>query len=376
MSSFDFRPQLPHKSFVNQEAIESVCALGQEVFDVARFEIKAFDGGEFYERAALGLEDFSEIGYHDFFDRAHRPSFGLIINDLSANVRTAIEPMVISGPRIRFYADMPIFDRGVLRGVVCIYDQLPGATPTKRVERQLMRFAQLCAPLLRPEAPVQPEAKQVFGVFRLNLLTREMWSSAPLLEILGVESETTLTIDEFLHFFCKTDAETLILAFWQSVSQGVDFDLHLPIHTETNETRSLILRGGLDKQSDASQLWLCAVVSPEGDAETRDANDWQEKVTQAVVEPLKTISAFTNRCHIEPKVSDLEESEAKAPDFNGIERLHNDLLRARHRLERLEAQMTQAEQRPSLVRQRDKTFLDYDYLQTNIDGLSYSSARP
>lgn len=149
--------------FARQRALDAyriVDTLPEAVFDdVARLAsmlcdapialVSLVDRDRQWFKAAVGLQAQQTARQHAVCDHAIRnPETMFEVSDLAADARFAANPIVVDGPRARFYAGMPLVTPGGQAvGTVCVLDREPRSLDPSRREA-LASLARLTMNLL------------------------------------------------------------------------------------------------------------------------------------------------------------------------------------------------------------------------------------
>lgn len=104
-------------------AFAAICAEVRERFGVSTAFVTLVDRS----RLVIAAPERGEVPReHGFCDHTIRGDSVLVVPDLAADPRFAENPLVVDGPRFRFYAGAPlIFLDGVRLGALCALDQAP-----------------------------------------------------------------------------------------------------------------------------------------------------------------------------------------------------------------------------------------------------------
>lgn len=268
------------ETLVRDDALAvSVCELAMAMFDV--------DG------ALLTLEDGTRLGAAGFakalpetlvFLRSlPADGEGQVIADASRDRRYFFDPVVLSDPGVRFYADQPLRLDGAHLGVIALVGATPREDFDDRRRDLLARLAALAAGMLslgreaRDRAAFnatlqaalrlqtlrldQAARTAPFGYWTIDLATRELYWSEGLFDIYGLDADS-FTPSLNSHFDLYGDLTDQVLAHIQTaVAAGEDFDFVTAMtRVSDGGVRQLHVRGGIERDAANRPLRLCAVV--------------------------------------------------------------------------------------------------------------------
>ncbi len=132
---------------------DDIVAIASTVCDAPIALVSLVEKDRQWFKARIGLEASQTPIEHSVCALAIRQSDVFVIPDLLADPRTAQNPLVTHGPRIRFYAGAPIYaPDGTAIGTVCVIDVVPrpgGVSPAQATTLTLLARQVMTQLLLR-----------------------------------------------------------------------------------------------------------------------------------------------------------------------------------------------------------------------------------
>ena len=128
----------PHPSF------DAVTRAAQAAFDTPVALISLVDEYRQWFEACIGLDVRETPRGFSFCTHAIEQDGVYVVEDAASHPRFANNPLVLGGPRIRFYAGAPIIDaEGYALGTVCVIDRR--ARTITDQEREILKALADCA---------------------------------------------------------------------------------------------------------------------------------------------------------------------------------------------------------------------------------------
>ena len=127
-----------------ESAFDRITALAAELFGTPIAAISLIDVDRQWFKSIVGL-DATQTGRQEAFcDHTIRSDEVLVIPDAHEDARFRDNPLVLSDPKIRFYAGAPLTLRtGHRLGALCIIDRQPRETLSETDRRRLLTLAQI-----------------------------------------------------------------------------------------------------------------------------------------------------------------------------------------------------------------------------------------
>jgi diguanylate cyclase (GGDEF)-like protein len=108
-----------------EERFDRITRLAKRLMDVPIALVSLVDEERQWFKSRQGLEATETPRDISFCGHVVAQERSLIINDAAADARFADNPLVTGGPRIRFYAGIPVRVRGLAMGSLCVIDTQP-----------------------------------------------------------------------------------------------------------------------------------------------------------------------------------------------------------------------------------------------------------
>jgi PAS domain S-box-containing protein len=133
-----------------EESFDEVARLAQELCGTPIALVSLVDAERQWSKARRGIDAVQTPRDWSFCAHAILQNEIFVVEDASGDARFASNPLVMDGPRVRFYAGAPLITRdGCALGTVCVLDTVPRALrPAERVgllalSRQAMSLLEL-----------------------------------------------------------------------------------------------------------------------------------------------------------------------------------------------------------------------------------------
>jgi two-component system, sensor histidine kinase len=175
-----------------EAAFDRITVLAADLFDTPIAAVSLIDSERQWFKSRVGLEAEETPRKAAFCDHTIRGDGVLVVPDATLDARFADNPLVVDGPRIRFYAGAPLkLNGGAALGALCVIDTEPRSGLTADEERRLTTLAQVVMDELELrlagrqliEAKAQAEAAVRAKADFLANMTHELRS--PLTSIIG-----------------------------------------------------------------------------------------------------------------------------------------------------------------------------------------------
>jgi phosphoribosyl 1,2-cyclic phosphodiesterase/DNA-binding response OmpR family regulator len=117
-----------------EERFDRITRLAASIFNVPMALISLVDRERQWFKSTYGLDEFETSREVSFCSHAVASEKVLVVPDTFQDPRFADNPLVIKGPRIRFYAGCPIFVGANCIGTVCVVDNRPREVDTDMID--------------------------------------------------------------------------------------------------------------------------------------------------------------------------------------------------------------------------------------------------
>ncbi len=272
----------------------SICELAVGVFETPMVLIKLYEGSELTVTGTAGFASVALLDDLSFSQRKLIPGESLVIADATADARYFLESAVLNGPKIRFYADIPLVSDGVVLGVLAVCERTPRHDFTASKINLFRQFANNAATTIalaqstleRNELASEIKSQQSrfdlaqemtgIGYWSIDLKSREITWSKGLYAVYGISPKSYKPrVATQLDIYEQEDQAIIIDRFQRAVNLGEDFDFTVNIMRRKDKvTRTVRTKGGVEMGEDGKPVRLCACVRDI----TEGANDAEELV--------------------------------------------------------------------------------------------------
>jgi two-component system, sensor histidine kinase len=175
-----------------EAAFDRITLLAADLFSTPMAAVTLLDAERQWLKSRVGIEAEETPRKVAFCDHAIRGDDVMVVPDATLDPRFADNPLVLDGPRIRFYAGAPLkLNSGLKLGALCVIDTKPRAGLSDEETRRLTTLAQVVVDELELrlagrhliEAKAQAEAAMQAKADFLATMTHELRS--PLTSIIG-----------------------------------------------------------------------------------------------------------------------------------------------------------------------------------------------
>ena len=300
--------------------VKSICELAVGLFEAPMAMIKLYEGSQLVVKGTVGFASEAMLDDLSFCQRKLIPGESLILSDATADARYFLESAVLSGPKIRFYADIPLVSDGVVLGVLAMCERTPRHDFTGNKLNLFRQFANNSATTIalaqktleRNTLATEIKSQQSrfdlaqemtgIGYWSIDLKTRDITWSRGLYAVYGLTPKSYKPrVATQLDIYEEQDRAVIIERFQRAVNYGEDFDFTVEILRRKDKvTRTIRTKGGVEYGDDGKPLRLCACVRDitEGanDAEelirarlaAEDINDAKNAFLEQITNELKT----------------------------------------------------------------------------------------
>lgn len=222
----------------HERSFDDLTQLAQSICDVPIALISLIDENRQWFKSCLGLNVAETARDISFCSHAINQHEEFIVEDALADDRFHDNPLVIAGPKIRFYAGIPLVSpTGKIIGTICVIDHKPKKLTASQISSLKTLSRQVIA---------QMELKKLYEVSRKNVLqlvqlqNEVSKSHDELNSLVKAIPDLLLCIDEHNRFtFCHTNhPEKLIAPPEVFLGKLVDEILPPPLVTMLNAARS------------------------------------------------------------------------------------------------------------------------------------------
>lgn len=298
----------------------SICELAAGLFDTPLAIIKLYEGSELVLKGTAGFGSDAMLDDLSFCQRKLIPGESLVIPDATADARYFLEAAVLNGPRIRFYADIPLVSDGIVLGVLALCERTPRHDFTAARVDLFRQFANNAATTIalgqatieRNSMETEIKAQQSrfdlaqemtgIGYWAIDLKTRDVTWSKGLYAVYGISPKSYKPkVATQLDIYEQQDQAIIIDKMQRAVNAGEDFDFTVEIVRRKDKiSRTIRTKGGIELGDDGKPARLCACVRDitEGasDAEelirarmaAEDVNDAKNAFLEHITNELKT----------------------------------------------------------------------------------------
>ena len=271
----------------------SICDLAAGVFETPMVLIKLYEGNELVLRGTHGFTSAAMLDDLSFCQRKLIPGESLVIADATADARYFLESAVLNGPKIRFYADIPLVSDGVVLGVLALCERTArhdfgtkinlfrqfanNAATTIALAQSTLERNELASEIKSQQSRFDLAQEMTgIGYWSIDLKTREITWSKGLYAVYGISPKSYKPrVATQLDIYEQEDQAIIIDRFQRAVNQGEDFDFTVNIVRRKDKvTRTVRTKGGVELGDDGKPARLCACVRDI----TEGANDAEELV--------------------------------------------------------------------------------------------------
>ncbi len=271
----------------------SICDLAAGVFETPMVLIKLYEGSQLVVSGTAGFASAAMLDDLSFSQRKLVPGESLVIADATADARYFLESAVLNGPKIRFYADIPLVSDGVVLGVLALCERTPrhdfgtkitlfrqfanNAATTIALAQSTLERNELASEIKSQQSRFDLAQEMTgIGYWSIDLKTREITWSKGLYAVYGISPKSYKPrVATQLDIYEQEDQAIIIDRFQRAVNQGEDFDFTVNIMRRKDKvTRTVRTKGGVELGEDGKPARLCACVRDI----TEGANDAEELV--------------------------------------------------------------------------------------------------
>ncbi|MDB5459415.1 MAG: multi-sensor hybrid histidine kinase [Caulobacteraceae bacterium] len=245
-----------------EEAFDRLTALAAELFDTPIALMTLIDRDRQWFKSRRGLETCAtDERRWSFCARAieQGPDAVMVVEDAAADPLLCSNPLVVDGPRIRFYAGAVLTTpSGHNLGTVCVIDTKPRATPLPSRLNRLRTLAKIAVDELelrrsnraaRERRRMLDLAETMAGVghWRIDLAAERMiWSDA-VYAIHGLPPGSSApSFSEGLDYYHPDDRQGVVDKVQQAVATKGSFQFQFRLNRADGELRHVIAKGVCD----------------------------------------------------------------------------------------------------------------------------------
>ena len=307
---------------------KSICELATGLFDAPLAIIKLYEGSQLVVRGTAGFATETGLDDLSFCQRKLIPGESLVIADATADARYFLESAVLNGPKIRFYADIPLVSDGVVLGVLALCERQPRHDMTGQKLNLFRQFANNSATTIalaqttmeRNDMVTEIKSQQTrfdlaqemtgIGYWSIDLKTRDVSWSKGLYAVYGISPKSYKPkVGTQLDIYEQQDQAIIIDKMQRAVNYGEDFDFTVEILRRKDKiNRTIRTKGGVEHGDDGKPARLIACVRDitEGASDSEelirarmaeeDINDaknaFLERITTELKTPLNNILGY------------------------------------------------------------------------------------
>ncbi|HSH60737.1 MAG TPA: response regulator [Acidimicrobiales bacterium] len=182
-----------------EEGFDDLVRLAAYICDVPIALVSLVDADRQWFKARIGLESAETSRDVSFCAHAISGEEPFLVPDAQADERFANNPLVTSGPGIRFYAGVPLLAReGHALGTLCAIDRRPRTFSTRQLEA-LQALSRQVVALLEQRRRTRELAEAVATLRKAEEANRQERAFVHLLKRVAVAANEAATIDEVAH---------------------------------------------------------------------------------------------------------------------------------------------------------------------------------
>ncbi len=298
----------------------SICELAAGLFDTPLALIKLYEGNQLVVKGTAGFASQAMLDDLSFCQRKLVPGESLVIPDATADARYFLESAVLNGPKIRFYADIPLVSDGVVLGVLALCERQPRHDFTAQKLNLFRQFANNSATTIalaqstmeRNDMVTEIKSQQTrfdlaqemtgIGYWAIDLKTREITWSKGLYAVYGISPKSYKPrVATQLDIYEQQDQAIIIDKMQRAVNLGEDFDFTVEIVRRKDKiSRTIRTKGGVELGDDGKPVRISACVRDitEGASDSEelirarmaaeDINDAKNAFLEQITNELKT----------------------------------------------------------------------------------------
>ena len=224
---------------------DALTLLTSQICDVPIAAISLVDEERVWFKAKLGIEEAEMPRVQSFCYEAIKQKKMFLVEDTKKDARFSSLPVVIYGPKFRFYAGAPLINpNGHILGTLCILDVKP-RTLTEKQQSALRELSLLVVSQLEMRRNVR----------RLNRTLAENERREQ--ELRNSQQEYKHTIDSANELIYRTDEDGFITFFNPTATRLLKYDQNELIgHHYRELPHRLLARGDTAARPGHYQLWI------------------------------------------------------------------------------------------------------------------------
>ena len=256
-----------------EPGFDRLAALAASLFEAPIALVSLVDAIRQWSKAKVGWEPSAVPRKHSFCTHALDTRHGvMVVEDAAADPRFADSPLVVDGPKVRFYVGAVLTTQtGHNLGTLCIMDTVPRPRPSERELSQLKALADIAAneiERLQTERQITEQrnllamAESMSGVghWRHERSRRMIWSDE-VYQIFGADPATfEPSFDKTAAFFHEEDRERGLAAMQKAVVDLSGYETDVRIWRTDGELRELKLKGAVEVDERGAGIAMFGII--------------------------------------------------------------------------------------------------------------------